>query len=234
MRLDRQFNVGGKKYRFADFVKHSRNRASLKKKQELSWTILVVGQIDGTEARWKNEDGDKLRLEDLLKYELDAPMDKAACGGTHRLFDLAWVHHLHLEQGGKNEGIWKRIAENTAHHQALAKKYRNADGSFSTNFFQGRENNSDPQRRINTTGHTFEWLALSLTDKQLREPWVEEAASALSMMIFELGNDPMEGATLYHAVHGLILYHARVFDRAALARDMPWLPLPPGEPRAGP
>jgi hypothetical protein len=231
MPLDREFLVGGKKYHFSDFVNETKMRASMKpgldgKQPELSWTILIVAQYVGTDAKWKNKDGEELRLEDLLRYELDAPMETAACGGTHRLFDLNWVYQLHLKRGGKTEGIWKRIAENAAHYQELAHKYQHADGSFSTEFFAGRGNVPDAQRRINTTGHIFEWLSLSLTDAQLREPWVQEAAAALSKMILDVSNQEMEGATLYHAVHGLILYHARLFDRRELEGELAMVPLP--------
>jgi hypothetical protein len=231
MPADKKFRVLGKEYTFRDFVNNSRMRASLKGGQELSWTILVLGQYVSLDldTPWKNKDGEELTFRKLLEYELDASMDKAACGGTHRLFDLAWVEHLHRKRGGKTEGIWKRVADNTAHYQDVAKKLQNTDGSFSSEFFKERGWTADPQRRINTTGHTFEWLALTLPDSRLREPWVEEAANALTKMILDLRGDPMEGGTLYHAAHGLIIYHARVYDRAELARDLSMLPLPPEE-----
>jgi hypothetical protein len=232
MPLDREFLVDGKKYHFSDFVNQAQMRASTKpgpdgKPPELSWTILIIAQYVGTEAKWTNKDGEQLTLEQLLDYELNAPMTTAACGGTHRLFDLSWVYQLHLKRGGKTEGIWKRIADNAAHYQELAHKYQNADGAFSTDFFNGRGNNPQAQQRIYTTGHVFEWLALSLTDAQLREPWVEDAAAALSKMILDIANQEMEGAALYHAVHGLILYHARVYDRKELEGDLAMVPLPP-------
>jgi hypothetical protein len=235
MPLDRPFIVQGKTYHFRDFVNHCRMRASLKpdadgKKSELSWTVLVIGQYDGPDAEWTNKDGERLRLKDLLRYELGEPMRTAACGGTHRLFDLSWVYHLHLKRGGKVEGVWKEVADNAARYQALARKYQHPDGSFSTDFFNGPGDVPDPQRRLNTSGHILEWLSLALTDAQLRQPWVEEAANRVAMMILEANE--MEGATLYHAVHGLIIYHARAFDRAELGRDLPMLPLPPAGPAA--
>jgi hypothetical protein len=235
MTPDHEFLVGGKPYHFRDFINNSKMRTALKpgfdgKRPELSWTILIAGQYLGTDATWKNKDGETIRLEDLLRYELDEPMSKAACGGTHRLFDLDWVYHLHLKRGGKTEGIWKRIADNAAHYRRLARQYQNNDGSFSTDFFNGRGDAPDPQLRINRTGHILEWLALSLTDEELRAPWVEEAVNALTLMILRVSHDQMEGATLYHAAHGLLLYHARVYDRAELGRDLSMVPLPPAGP----
>jgi hypothetical protein len=230
MPLDRKFRVHGKDHTFLDFVEHAKMRASLKAtpKQELSWTVLVLGQYLGTDTVWVNEAGETLRLADLLRYELDEPMDKAACGGTHRLFDLSWVHHVHLARGGKTEGIWKDVAANTVRYQQLAKKLQNADGSFSTDFFNGPGKDTTAERRINTSGHILEWLALSLSDAQLREPWVEEAANAVALMILASRNDSVEGGTLYHAAHGLLIYHARVFDRSKLTSGAVPIPLPPG------
>jgi hypothetical protein len=93
-------------------------------------------------------------------------------------------------------------------------------------FFKGPGNAEDKQRRINTTGHTLEWLALALPDDQLQEAWVQNAASALSLMILDLQSDPIEGGSLYHAVHGLLLYYARVYDPKWLGPCLPHFPYP--------
>jgi hypothetical protein len=50
---------------------------------------------------------------------------------------------------------------------------------------------------------------LGLTEPQLKQRWVRDAASALALMILEIQDSPMEGGTLYHAVHGLRLYTSR-------------------------
>jgi hypothetical protein len=216
MPMTREFRVFGKKYTFADFVNHTKMRASVTMGQELSWTIVVIGRYLGTDLEWTNGYNEKLRFEDLVRYELDANMSEAACGGTHRLSGLNYVYQLHLKHGGKTEGVWKEVAEKTAKYRDLAKKYQNADGSFSTDFFNGPANVEDKQRRIYCTGHTLEWLAQALTVEELKEPWMQDAASALSLMILELQGQPIEGGSLYHAVHGLLIYYARVYDRDTL------------------
>jgi len=224
---DRKFRVASKDYTYMDFVRHSQMRASLTRNQELSWAIVVIGQYLGTDIAWTNGYGEKLHFEDLVRYELDAPFDeKTACGGTHRLFDLAWVYHLHLQKGGRTEGIWKEIVDKTAHYRDLARKYQNADGSFSTEFFRGPGSDPNKQLRINTTGHILEWLALALSDAELREPWVQDAANALSLMILDLQNQPVEGGSLYHAVHGLLIYYARLYDRQTLGPPELLIPRP--------
>jgi hypothetical protein len=220
-----KFTVLGRDYTFADFLHHSKMRTSVKSGQELSWAIVIIGQFDGVDATWTNEEGDKLRFEDVLRYELNEPIDSAACGGTHRLFGLTWVYHLHLQRGGKTEGIWKEVADKIARYQGLAKKYRNLDGSFSTKYLAGPGNVHDVQLRISTTGHVFEWLALSLPDVELRAAWVQEAANALSLLILDSQGSPIEGGALYHATHGLHIYHDRVFGPLPGHRG-PKIPLP--------
>jgi hypothetical protein len=227
MPADRKVKFQDEEYTFLDFVRFTQMRARVTAQQELSWAIVVIGQYLGTDLSWTNAAKEKLHFEDLIRYELDADLSTAACGGTHRLFGLSWVYHLHRQKGGKTEGVWQEIVATTAKYRALAKKYQNPDGSFSTDFFRGPGNAPDAVRRINTTGHTLEWLALALSEEELHEPWVQDAANALALMILELRDQGIEGGSLYHAVHGLLIYYARVYDRTTLGPPELFFPLPP-------
>lgn len=226
MTPERKFLVNGKEYTFRDFIRHTQMRARVNAGQELSWAVLIIGQYLGTDLSWINRAGEKLHFDDLVRYELDQPIETAACGGTHRLFGLTWVYHLHLRKGGKATGVWQDVAAKQLAYQQLAKAQQNGDGSFSTNFFRGPGNADDRQLRMNTTGHIFEWLALSLPDAELRAAWMQNAANNLALQFLEIQGQPMEGGTLYHAVHGLLIYYARVYDRAKLGPLDPPVPLP--------
>ncbi len=231
--VDLPFTVNNRKYTFNDFVKNAQARASVIPKpgmppQELEWTILVLGQYRGVDLpRWTNRFGESLTLEDLLRAELKKPVEDCACGGTHKLFGLTWVYHLHLQKGGKREGVWQEVADTLLLYQQKAKQYQNPDGSFSTSFFRGPGNDPSMQLRMNTTGHTLEWLSLWLTDEELKQQWVQDAANALAMMFLNIQGQAMESGTLYHAVHGLLIYYARVFDADRLGPNRPPVPLPP-------
>lgn len=224
---DYRFSVEGRDYTYLDFLQQSKARARTDKaaNQELSWAIVVIPQYFGPDHAWTNAFGEKLTVEDLLRYEVDASVETAACGGTHRLFGITWAFHIHLLHGGKLEGIWSEVPEKIKHHRDLARKYQNRDGSLSTNFFKEPGNSTDPQARIYATGHMLEWLALALSDEDIRQPWVQDTANALALMILEIEASPMEGGALYHAVHGLLLYYARLYDRSALGANNPLLPL---------
>jgi hypothetical protein len=234
---DLSFRVNGKDYTFRDFVRHTKARASVTRKQELAWALHVLGEYEGTDIAWTNRFGEQVHFEDLVRYEVESPMDdegtaKAglpplACGGTHRLFGLSWVYHLHLQKGGATTGAWKDLVEKRDRYKKLARLYQNSDGTFSTNWFNGRGDAADKRLRLNTTGHTLEWLALALSDEELRQPWVQEAANALTLLIFDLHSEAVEGGSLYHAVHGLLIYYARVYGPEKLGPHTPYVPLPP-------
>jgi hypothetical protein len=227
MPADRKVRVGGRDYTFMDFVRHSQMRARITANQELSWAVIVVGQYIGTDVSWTNDHHEKLHYEDLIRYELAAPVETAACGGTHRLFGLSWSYHLYLQRGGKTAGVWKEVAEKTARYKQQARRMQNGDGTFSTSFFRERASANDRNLRINTTGHILEWLALALSDDELRRPWVQAAASALALEILSLRSDPIDSGSMYHAVHGLLIYYARMFDRSFCPKEL-LVPLPPG------
>jgi hypothetical protein len=226
MPADRPFTVNGKRYTFADFINHCKMRARVTEKQELSWAIIIIGTYLGTDYTWTNKNGEKLAFEDVVRYESNEPIvHSPVCGGTHRLFGLTWAYHLHCAKGGAKTGVWNDVAEKTAEFIRLARKYQNADGSFSTDYFVGPGNVRDTQRRLATTGHILEWLALALSDEELRAPWMQEAASALALMILENSSRDLDGGALYHAAHGLAIYRTRVFGPSGA--HAPLIPPPP-------
>jgi hypothetical protein len=237
MEPSQKFVVNGKEYTFEDFIRHSQMRSSVKAqpKQELSWAIIMVAQFRGTNVSWENEKGEKLHFDDVVRYELNEPIEEhAACGGTHRLFGLTWAYHLHIKGGGKKTGVWVDVAKKIEEYKLKARVLQNADGSFSTRYLAGPGNVQDVQLRIGTTGHVLEWLALALTDDELRQPWVQNAANALAMMILENQGVPVESGALYHAAHGLHIYHARVWGLSSDTPKALLFPLPPQDDRPTP
>jgi len=231
---ERKFVVDGKDYTFNDFIRYSRAHASVKtlEPQELEWAIVIIGTHYGTDCRWTNSAGEEVRFEDFLRAELDKDVDKAACGGTHLLFGLTWAYHLHLRQGGQTVGVWKDVADRIALYVQRARQQQNADGSFSTAYFRERGNEQDGDLRIGTTGHIFEWLSLALSDEELKRDWMQSAASALALMFLENRAKGIDGGSMYHAVHGLIIYSSRVSGAKHLGElaphDLPLLPAKKG------
>ncbi len=61
-----------------DFALESQARCKLD--LELSWSIILIGQYLGTKSEWVNRAGEKLTYEDIVRAELKAPINGAACG----------------------------------------------------------------------------------------------------------------------------------------------------------
>jgi hypothetical protein len=226
MTPEKTFTVGTRDYTFQDFIHHALMRTRTTQNQELSWAIIVIAQNYGTDYSWTNGYKERLHFNDVVRYELDASVEQAPCGGTHRLFGLCWAYHLHLRSGGKKEGVWNDVIDKTIKYRDLAKRYQNGDGSLSTGWFKEPGNSQDKTARITTTGHMLEWLALALPDDQLKEQWVQDAANALAITILDLQGSPIEGGALYHAVHGLIMYHHRIWGNTVGGPE-PVMMLPP-------
>jgi hypothetical protein len=72
---NRLVTVGERHFTFADFFRHSKARASVTRGQELSWAIVIVAEHFGTDHQWTNAFGEPLRFEDVMRYELNQPID---------------------------------------------------------------------------------------------------------------------------------------------------------------
>jgi hypothetical protein len=221
VKKDTPVRVFGKDYTMMDFVRETMAHSRLAG-QELSWSIVVIATYIGTDAEWTNRFGEKLKFEDLLQSEYKVDANVQACGGTHHLFGLTWCYYTHLRSGGNVEqGIWKDVKKKLDEHVEIAKKYQNPDGSFSSNYFRGPGTTPDLESRLGSSGHTLEWLATHLPDEQLTEPWLQEAAMAVSLMILDSKAMPIESGALYHATHGLSTYHHRVYKHPIAAKELP-------------
>jgi hypothetical protein len=227
---DYRFVVEGKNYFFDDFLQHTKMRVSVQEPQELEWAIVIIATRFGTNIEWTNGAGEHLHFEDLIRAALAKDTDKAACGGTHMLFGLTWAYYLHLKNGGQTVGVWKEVADKIASYKNKARELQNPDGSLSTGWFKERGNNPSVDERIRAPGHMIEWLSLAMSDDELRQPWMQSAVSALSMTFLENQHQGLDGGSMYHAVHGLLLYYSRVYGADKLPEgERPHAPLPPAK-----
>jgi hypothetical protein len=226
MPLDRKMMVQGKEHKFGDFTLYSKERTSVRSDQELSWAIIIIAQYYGTNITWTNSLGETLHFDDVVRYEMHQPIKETpVCGGTHRLFGLTWAYHQHMAKGGQKTAVWKEVEDLTRGYMELAHKLQNLDGSFSTEYFRGPGNNqTDLTLRIHSTGHILEWLALALTDEELRQPWMEKAADALTVLMLNNRDQGLDGGAVYHAAHGLEIYRNRVFGPTPHPPLIPLLP----------
>src|SRR5207249_10809913 len=104
------------------------------------------------------------------------------CGGCHTLYALGLAlmkaRNAHLANGEPWEGAVLHLNANIDR----AKSLQNSDGSF-PGLLAGMDADSKQsdslEGKIMGTGHTLEWLILTLPTAELRKPWIQEAVRFL-------------------------------------------------------
>ena len=205
--------VDGDTYTMSDYVRQVQWDIARNLNREYSWTLIGLTTYLPTDASWVAEDGRTWSIEQLVQLELEQELASSACGGSHRLIGLAMALNRHLAEGGELNGVWERADAQIQQAISDAHRLQNADGSFSTNYFARPGHSPDLAQNLGTTGHTLEFLALAMTDEQLKQPWVQRAVSNLCELFASTRNVALECGKLYHAAHGLALYRQRVFGQ---------------------
>lgn len=227
--IDYPLNVNGKSFTVRDLVEYE--KASCRPGTELTFKLIGLSVYLSSEEVWKDSSGQAWDLSRLMYEEMNQPINGAACGGTHRLMGLSYALAMRKARNEPIDGQWKRAENFLANYQTQAlTSLQNADGSFSTEFFEGRSQNADPVRQIYSTGHCLEWLSISLSDEQLVSPAVTRMVDRL-LTLMETEYRPkqeLNGTDVGpkgHALRALRLYELRVFgepsNHLALAAQDP-------------
>jgi hypothetical protein len=220
LRLDESLMVAGKKHEVSDLLEQA--KWDIQPGTEATWTLMALVSYLPLDAKWTSRDGTEWTMEKLVAREADAEVNGAACGGCHRLYALSIAVNRYMEeQGITEEQLEQRHAEQPngwtkANSRVLdaiktARQFQQPDGSFSTGFFARAGTSQELEKQIGSTGHILEVLSVSLTDQQLREPWVTAAAARLVELLDATRDVSMNAGSLYHAAHSLQLYRGRRF-----------------------
>ena len=220
--------VDGQDLTIEDLIK--REQLTCRAGTELTFKLLALVHYLGTEATWQSNDGQAWSIERLLKEELKQSVIGAACGGTHRMDALAYAVRRRELRGEPMTGQWARAKKYVEDYQVYTYKLQNQDGSFSTSWFEGRGNLNDINRKLNTSGHTLEWMLLSLPDDQLHDPQLVKAVEFLKDLLWNYRGHKWEIGPKGHAIHALVLYDERVFGGRAGQRAGDWSKLANASP----
>ena len=88
-------------------------------------------------------DGQLWSIEKLVGIETEQELASSACGGTHRLIGLAMALNRHLDQDGRVTGVWSQADAVIQAAIETCSQFQNADGSFSTRYFEGPGSSPD-------------------------------------------------------------------------------------------
>ncbi|MFN9368203.1 MAG: hypothetical protein ACK6CT_05475 [Planctomycetia bacterium] len=208
---DSPVRIQSKQFTVADLIEEE--KLSCKAGTELTFALIALAHYLPSDSEWRSRDGVAWTLEKLVEEEIEQPIRGAPCGGTHRLFGLAYGCQRRLRATGQLDGAYLRADKYVRDYQNFALgKLQNRDGSFSTEWFKyPADRDDDVDRKIQTTGHILEWLVGSLDQERLYEPRV---VAATEFLVNALAREPSREwklGPLGHALHALTIYQERAW-----------------------
>lgn len=201
--------VGRKRYTLEYLIDYEMR--TCQPKTELTFKLLSLSHYLVNDATWVNEQGEQWSLERLVEEELAQPVIGAACGGTHRLMGLSYALKQRQAAGLPLTGHYARAEVFLKDFVDYTWSLQNPDGSFSTEWFEGRANQQDMQRKLQTTGHIVEWLVYTLPDEELQSPRLQRSIEFLTYCLVEQRQTDWKIGPRSHALHALAMYQERVF-----------------------
>ncbi len=203
--------LNSRKFTVTDLI--AEEKLSCRPNTELTFALIGLAHYLPTDATWKSRDGRSWSLARLVEEEIEQPIRGAPCGGTHRLFGLAYGCQRRLRATGQLDGAYLRADKYVRDYQNFTlTKLQNRDGSFSTEWFKyPADRRDDVDRKIQTTGHILEWLVGSLDQEKLFDPRVVAAAEFLSAALAKDPSREWKLGPLGHALHALNIYQERAW-----------------------
>jgi hypothetical protein len=210
--LDTKLVAAGRGFTVADLL--SQAQADIEEGQEATWTLMALSAYLPHDATWVSRAGEHWTIERVAEMEAEADIFSSACGGAHRLYGLIVGLKQHMQATGRRrdelQGGWAGVADVIDDCLDRARRFQQADGSFSTHFFERPSTSADVFAKLGATGHVFEVVVMALDDERLAEPWVTRAADRLVTLLEQTSDVEVECGGLYHAAHGLVLYRERM------------------------
>lgn len=209
--MNSPITIQSKVFTVADLVEEE--KLSCKSGTELTFALISLAHYLPTDSAWTARDGKSWSLEKLVAEEIEQPIRGAPCGGTHRLFGLAYGCQRRLRATGQLDGVYLRADKFVRDYQQFTlTKLQNRDGSFSTEWFKyPADREDDIDRKIQTTGHILEWLVASLDQDALFQPRVTAAVEFLSASLAREPSREWKIGPLGHALHALTIYQERAW-----------------------
>lgn len=179
--------------------------------QELGWTLVVTSHYLPIDAKWKTDAGEEIDTAHIMALAVKRDTNRETEGGPHHLYGVAYALARYQAAHPDKElaGPWKDARAYLNKHIALARKYQNDDGSFSSSMFRGQAIARSPRALVWSTGHTIEWLCLALPAEELRKPWMAKAVGRLADEINRVDIETLSKGGLYHAAHAMRLWRER-------------------------
>jgi hypothetical protein len=214
---DYPIQIGDQKFTVEDLVLYE--MATCREKSELTFKLIGLSYYLDSDKQWRSNDGKVWSIQKLIQEELAQPVVGSACGGTHRLMGYSFAIKQRVLQGQSLQGQYLRAAKFINEFIDYTWQLQNPDGSFSTNWFEGRGNEPNVERKVQTTGHMLEWLLFTVSDTDVRSRRVEKAIDFLLANIYDNRHLKWPIGPRGHAERALALYHKRLSEILAEPQD---------------
>jgi hypothetical protein len=209
--LDTKLIVAGREFTVADLLAQA--QADIAPGQEATWTLMALSTYLPHDAQWTSRDDQTWTIGRVVAMEAAADIFSSACSGAHRLYGLITAVKQRMAATGTRweelAGPWGEAADVIDDCVDRARRFQQADGSFSTHSFERPGTSTDVFATLSATGHVFEVVVMALDDERLAEPWVTRAADRLVTLLEQTADIDVECGALYHAAHGLAIYRER-------------------------
>lgn len=206
--LDHQVQTPDGPITVADMVENAKKE--MQENEEVTWSLWALVHYLGPDATWLDQKGEEWRIEDLVYMQNATITNESPCGGTHALFALAYARNTYRNAGHRLRSYWLEADQKLQRYIEEAKAMQNLDGSFSYDYFFQKSACENFQERLETTGHTLEFLMMALPDERMNEEWVRKAVSLLANDIIDNKGEKVDYSALYHAIDGLVIYRNRM------------------------
>lgn len=210
--LETPMMVADRTFTVADLLAQS--QADIMPGQEATWTLMALSTYLNHDDEWISRDGERWTLERVVAMEIDQDIFSSACGGAHRLYGLltALRHYMAATntEWDALHGVWGRAANIIDECIERARSFQQADGSFSIHSFERPGFSSDVFMNLGSTGHVFEVIVMAVDPERFTEPWITRAADRLTALLEQTADIDVECGALYHAIHGLAIYHHHI------------------------
>ena len=205
--LNYPIQIGSSKYTVEDLVRYE--MATCKEKSELTFKLIGLSYYLDSNKQWRAKDGKIWSISKLIQEELSQPIIGAACGGVHRLMGFSFSVRQRQLQGLQVNGQYARAAKFVKEYIDYTWQLQNPDGSFSTSWYEGRANEPNEERKVQTTGHMLEWLMYTLSDEEIKSPRVAKSIDFLLTKILDKRDHKWPIGPRGHATRAVALYQAR-------------------------
>ena len=213
--LDYPIQVGNQKYKVEDLVRYE--MATCREKSELTFKLIGLSYYLDSNKQWRSNDGKVWSIPKLISEELAQPIKGAACGGTHRLMGYSFAVKQRAIQGLPIDGQYARADKFVKDYVEYAWKLQNSDGSFSTSWLEGRGDEQNEERKVQTTGHILEWLLFTIPDSELNTPKVQKSVDFLLTKIYDKKEYKWPIGPRGHATRAVSLYLNR-YDEIKMSK----------------